>query len=116
MRDTYVLKKRDTILGIAWATPWVIPEMGLLLGTELPIWHANRFWVPNPHQGKGNGKSLVKMVTDAADLEQVVLTLEVQPDYPHHYDWIKGMYSKAGFIDHAEIGGMVRWPTDPTVS
>lgn len=114
MKESYVLRQIETIYAMAFLMPWdheaVLAEFQAVLGTDRPVVNLNRLFVAKGKQGKGYGHTLLSHVCQDADREDVILTLSVEPDDPSHYAWIHQMYEHAGFQDHEELGGMVRWP------
>lgn len=119
VRPIYVLRQLETIYAMAWTEPWDATEYGpvgtmnQLLGTELPIIHLNRIWVPKPFRGRKYGHTLLQHICHDANHAAVVLTLQIEPDDPADFRWIKQMYAHAGFQKMGEEYGpqsMVRWP------
>lgn len=120
VRPIYVLRQLENIYAMAWTEPWGTSEyepigsMNQLLGTELPIIHLTRIWVPKPLRGRRYGHTLLQHICQDANHAKIVLTLQVEPDEPKDFPWIRRMYAHAGFKQMRKeygVGSMIKWPT-----
>ena len=113
VRPEYVLRQLDVIYARAWTQHWMSPDIQDLLETTLPVIHVNRIWVKPNLRKRGYGHSLLQHLCQDADHVPAVLTIQIEPDHPSDEEWIRRMYSHAGFVPMKPAlatAGMVRWP------
>lgn len=72
-----------------------------------------RINVPAAHRGKGHGSALLKQITDAADAEGVILSLEINPSGPLDYNALYDWYVRHGFFEYRRIPGIYIRTPDP---
>lgn len=72
-------------------------------------WTITRINVPSIHRGKGYGSKLLDSILKDADIERVILQLEVSPSDGLSYDQLINWYKRKGFRQ-TNIGYMKRMP------
>ena len=65
-----------------------------------------RINVPEAYRGKGFGTALLRMITDAADADGVILSLEINPSGPLDYDALRDWYVRNGFYEYSRMAGI----------
>lgn len=88
-----------------------LTNIGEMVPSTMTITRIN---IPESHRGQGLGSTLLKMITDAADEAQVMLSLEIMPSGPLDYDQLYDWYVRHQF--HSLIpypGVLVRYPKEP---
>lgn len=98
MKNCYIVEMPDKCIAIADLT-----RFGDMLPGTTTITRIN---VPEKYRGQGFGSQLLKQITDDADKDQVILSLEILPSGPLDYDQLRDWYVRYGFYQLHSIPGI----------
>lgn len=86
-----------------------LTNMGEMVPGTMTITRIN---IPETHRGQGLGTKLLQMITDAADEEPTMLTLEIMPSGPLNYEQLYDWYVRHGFCQSPFPGVLIRYPKE----
>jgi GNAT superfamily N-acetyltransferase len=70
---------------------------------QIPGAHTiHRISVPVSWRGQGYGSKLLKMITDDADREKVILSLAILPSGGLNYEQLQAWYERNGFVGYPQ--------------
>lgn len=112
MKQTYYIKNEEQeSFFVALADVGLFTDALEIESMVPPNWYyISRINVPHLHRGKGLGSKLLKMITDDADKEGIILFLSPVPTGGLDYDDLCEWYKRNGFDWDEERPIMVRRP------
>lgn len=111
MLNCFIVHLRDDLARAPQIAIADLTGLGEMVPGTMTITRIN---VPAPHRGRGHGSRLLGEIGEAADKENIALSLEILPSGPLDYDALREWYHRFGFRPSPKYPGIyVRRPHGP---